>query len=582
VGTGRAEGAMDAGNLLKPMLARGELHCIGATTLDEYRKHLEKDKALERRFQPVLLEPPSVEETVSILRGLRERFEVHHRVSIQDSALVAAARLSDRYISDRFLPDKAIDLVDEAAATVRTEIDSLPAELDQITRRLLQVEIEAEALKKEKGRAARERLDAARREIADLKDREKSLRTQWEDEKALIGRVGELREQIEEARRQVEEAKRNYDLNRAAEIQYGTLQKMEANLVEAEARVQERGGTHLLREEVTEEGVADIVSQWTGIPVTRLVEGEAEKVLHLDDQLHHRVVGQDEAVTAVTEAVIRARSGLKDPRHPIGTFIFLGPSGVGKTELARALAEALFDSEDHMVRIDMSEYMERHTVSRLLGAPPGYIGFEEGGQLTEAVRRRPYAVILFDEIEKAHPDVFNVLLQLMDDGRLTDSQGHVVNFKNTVVIMTSNIGSDLLLEGIDESGQIQPGTRERVLQTLRAAFRPEFLNRVDEIVMFNPLTREDLVKIVDLETARITARLADRGIGLELTDAARIFIADAGYDPTYGARPLRRYLQHHVETLIGRKILEGQVGEGERIVLDAGDAGLTAKVESRE
>ena len=378
----------------------------------------------------------------------------------------------------------------------------------------------------------------------------------------------------------MEEAKRAYDLNRAAEIQYGTLQKMEADLAEAEARIQERGGTQLLREEVTEEGVADIVSQWTGIPVTRLVEGEAEKVLHLDDQLHRRVIGQDEAVKAVTEAVIRARSGLKDPRHPIGTFIFLGPTGVGKTELARTLAEALFDSEDHMVRIDMSEYMERHTVSRLLGAPPGYIGFEEGGQLTEAVRRRPYAVILFDEIEKAHPDVFNVLLQLMDDGRLTDSHGHVVNFKNTVVIMTSNIGSDLLLEGIDESGQIRPGTRDQVLQTLRAAFRPEFLNRVDEIVMFNPLTRDDLVQIVDLETARISARLADRGIGLELTDAARAFIADAGYDPTYGARPLRRYLQHHVETLIGRKILEGQVGEGERIVLDAGDAGLHAKIES--
>jgi ATP-dependent Clp protease ATP-binding subunit ClpB len=582
VGAGAAEGAMDAGNLLKPMLARGELHCIGATTLDEYRKHIEKDAALERRFQPVLLEPPSVEETVSILRGLRERFEVHHGVSFQDSALVAAARLSDRYISDRFLPDKAIDLIDEAAATVRTEIDSLPSELDQITRRLLQLEIEAQALKKEKDRASRERRDHLKREIADLKDREKALRTQWESEKEMLGQVSELRERIETARREVEEAKRNYDLNRAAEIQYGSLQALEKQLEEAEARIQERGGTQLLREEVTEEGVAEIVSRWTGIPVTRLVEGEAEKVLHLDRLLRRRVVGQDGAVKAVTEAVIRARSGLKDPRHPIGTFIFLGPTGVGKTELAKALAEALFDSEDHMVRIDMTEYMEKHAVSRMLGAPPGYIGFEDGGQLTEAVRRHPYSVVLFDEIEKAHPEVFNVLLQLLDDGRLTDSHGRTVDFKNTVVIMTSNIGSDLLLEGIDASGQVAPDTNDKMWARLRASFRPEFLNRVDEVVMFNPLSRADLEEIVQLEAAKIAARLEERGIRLTLGPRARSFIAEAGYDPTYGARPLRRYLQHHVETLIGRRILEGDVGEGQHIVLDAGDHGLDVRVEKAE
>ena len=582
VGAGAAQGAMDAGNLLKPMLARGELHCIGATTLDEYRKHIEKDAALERRFQPVLLEPPSVEETVSILRGLKERFEVHHGVSIQDGALVAAARLSDRYISDRFLPDKAIDLIDEAAATVRTEMDSLPAELDDITRRRLQREIEAQALKKEKGRAARERLDQVKKEIADLKDREKALRTQWEGEKEVLGRVSALRERREEALRQVEEAKRDYDLNKAAEIQYGTLQILEKELEEAEARIQQGGGTRLLREDVTEEGVADIVSKWTGIPVTRLVEGEADKVLHLDDELHGRIIGQDEAVTAVTEAVIRARSGLKDPRHPIGTFLFLGPTGVGKTELAKALAEALFDAEDHMVRIDMTEYMEKHAVSRMLGAPPGYIGFEEGGQLTEAVRRRPYSVILFDEIEKAHPDVFNVLLQLMDDGRLTDSQGHTVDFKNTVVIMTSNIGSDMLLEGIDADGNIPAGTRDRMMQALRAAFRPEFLNRVDEVVLFNPLSRVDLEKIVALEARKIAVRLEDRGIHLHLTPEAHAFIAAAGYEPTYGARPLRRYLQHHVETLIGRQILEGAVGEGEHIVLDVRDGKLVSRVKQRE
>jgi len=582
VGAGAAEGAMDAGNLLKPMLARGELHCIGATTLDEHRKHLEKDAALERRFQPVLLEPPSVEETVSILRGLKERFEVHHGVSIQDSALVAAARLSDRYIADRFLPDKAIDLIDEAAATVRCEMDSMPAELDDITRRLLQLEIEDQALKKEKGRTGKERRSQVKKEIADLKDREKALRTQWESEKDVLARVGEIREKMEEARLQMEEAKRTYDLNKAAEIQYGSLQSLEEELQKAESRVQEQSGTRLLREEVSEEGVAEIVSRWTGVPVTRLVEGEAEKVLHLDEVLHRRVIGQDEAVKAVTEAVIRARSGLKDPRHPIGTFLFLGPTGVGKTELAKALAEALFDTEDHIVRLDMTEYMEKHTVSRLLGAPPGYIGFEEGGQLTEAVRRRPYAVILFDEIEKAHPDVFNVLLQLMDDGRLTDSQGRTVDFKNTVVIMTSNIGSEILLEGIDQDGTIRPDAQDRVMQTLRSSFRPEFLNRVDEVVLFSPLLKEELVTIVELETRKIAVRLADRGIALELTTEARAFIAEAGYDPLYGARPLRRYLQHHVETLIGRQILEGLVGEGERIVLDVQEGRLAAQVKKRE
>ncbi len=578
VGAGAAEGAMDAGNLLKPMLARGELHCIGATTLDEHRKHIEKDAALERRFQPVLLDPPSVEETVSILRGLKERFEVHHGVGIQDNALVAAARLSDRYISDRFLPDKAIDLIDEAAATVRTEIDSMPAELDTITRRLLQLEIEEQALKGEKDRASKERLGTVKKEIADLKDREKALRAQWDEEKALITGVSETREKIEKARLDIEEAKRAYDLNKAAEIQYGTLAQLESTLAEAEEKLREKGGTTLLREDVTDQEVAQIVSRWTGIPVTRLVEGEAEKILHLDDTLHERVIGQDAAVTAVTESVIRARSGLKDPRQPIGTFLFLGPTGVGKTELAKSLAEALFDSEEHIVRIDMSEYMEKHAVSRLIGAPPGYIGHDEGGQLTEAVRRKPYAVLLFDEIEKAHPDVFNVLLQLMDDGRLTDSKGRTVSFKNTVVILTSNVGSQTLLEGLDEAGAIRPDARESVMGELRRSFRPEFLNRIDEIVLFNPLTKGELEQIVTLEAKKIAERLADRGIALEVTPAARAFIADAGYDPTYGARPLRRYLQHHVETLIGRRILEGTVGDGETIVLDAGDDGLAVTV----
>ncbi|WP_027716087.1 ATP-dependent chaperone ClpB [Desulfuromonas sp. TF] len=576
VGAGKAEGSMGAGNMLKPMLARGELHCIGATTLDEYRKHIEKDAALERRFQPVLVEQPDVEDTVSILRGLKERFEVHHGVRIQDGALVAAATLSHRYISDRFLPDKAIDLVDEACATIRTEIDSMPQELDEVTRRVMQLEIEEAALKKEKDPASKARLEALRRELAEQKHQADTLKAQWDAEKESIKKVQGLRGEIEKVRQEIEVAERNYDLNRAAELKHGRLPQLERELKEKEARAGgETAGPRLLREEVTEEEIAEIVARWTGIPVTRLVEGEREKLLKLDQVLHRRVVGQDEAVGLVADAVIRARAGIKDPRRPIGSFIFLGPTGVGKTELARTLAEALFDSEENLVRIDMSEYMERHNVSRLIGAPPGYVGYEEGGQLTEAVRRKPYSVILFDEMEKAHHDVFNVLLQILDDGRVTDAQGRTVDFKNTVIIMTSNIGSQFLLDGVTEDGQIREGARKTVMQELRTNFRPEFLNRVDDIVLFKPLTREEIRTIVDLQMAELRRRLESRRITLEMTDAARDYIARAAYDPVYGARPLRRYLQHQLETRLGRELIAGDIHDGALVTIDAGEGGLT-------
>jgi ATP-dependent Clp protease ATP-binding subunit ClpB len=579
VGAGKTEGSTDAGNLLKPMLARGELHCIGATTLDEYRKHIEKDAALERRFQPVMVDAPSVEDTVSILRGLKERFEVHHGVRIQDNALVAAAVLSHRYIADRFLPDKAIDLVDEACAMIRTEIDSLPQELDEITRRIMQLEIEEAALKKEKDKASQDRLVDLRRELAELQEKASGMRAQFEAEKGAIEKVRGLREQLEQVRRQIEEAERQYDLNRAAQLKYGQLPQLEAQIAEQEARL-DKEGHQLLREEVTEEEIAEIVSKWTGIPVTRLVEGEREKLLRLDEILHERVVGQEEAVQLVADAVIRARSGIKDPRRPIGSFIFLGPTGVGKTELAKTLAAALFDSEENLIRIDMSEYMEKHTVSRLVGAPPGYVGYEEGGQLTEAVRRKPYSVILFDEIEKAHHDVFNVLLQILDDGRLTDAQGRTVDFKNTVIIMTSNIGSHFLLEGIDARGEIREDARAAVMREMRAHFRPEFLNRVDDIVLFRPLRLEEIERIVDLLTADLRRRLAERGVELVLTEPARVLVAREGFDPVYGARPLRRYLQHQLETRIGRALLAGEAREGAVVEVGVGDGGL--KVEIRQ
>jgi ATP-dependent Clp protease ATP-binding subunit ClpB len=581
VGAGKTEGSTDAGNLLKPMLARGELHCIGATTLDEYRKHIEKDAALERRFQPVLVDAPNVEDTVSILRGLKERFEVHHGVRIQDNALVAAAVLSHRYITDRFLPDKAIDLVDEACALIRTEIDSLPAELDAINRRVMQLEIEEAALQKEKDKGSKDRLEELRRELAELKEKAHGMRAQFEAEKASIEKVRGLRGQLEQVRRQIEEAERNYDLNRAAQLKYGELPRLEGQIAEQEAHL-DRDGHQLLREEVTEDEIAEIVSKWTGIPVTRLMEGEREKLLRLDEILHQRVVGQEEAVQLVADAVIRARSGIKDPRRPIGSFIFLGPTGVGKTELAKALAEALFDSEENMVRIDMSEYMEKHTVSRLVGAPPGYVGYEEGGQLTEAVRRKPYSVLLFDEIEKAHHDVFNVLLQILDDGRLTDAQGRTVDFKNTVIIMTSNIGSHHLLEGITDRGEIREAAREAVMRELRAHFRPEFLNRVDDIVLFRPLRLEEIEKIVDLMTADLRKRLADRGIALVLTEPARVLVAREGFDPVYGARPLRRYLQRQLETRIGRALIGGEASEGSTIEVGAGEGGLTVEIRKPE
>jgi ATP-dependent Clp protease ATP-binding subunit ClpB len=569
VGAGAAEGAMDAGNMLKPMLARGELHCIGATTLAEYRRQIEKDAALERRFQPVVVDEPTVEDTISILRGLRERYEVHHGVRIQDAALVAAATLSHRYISDRFLPDKAIDLVDEACAVVRTEIDSMPQELDAITRRVVQLEIEEAALKQEKDAASRDRLEALQRELADLRSEADAMTAQWEAERQAIHRLQELREEIEQLRREIEEAERTYDLNRAAELRHSRLPELERRLKAEEERLEDKQGeTRLLREEVTDDEIAEIVARWTGIPLTRLLEGEREKLLRLDEVLHERVVGQGEAVRLVADAVIRARSGIKDPRRPIGSFIFLGPTGVGKTELSRALAASLFDSEENMVRLDMSEYQERHTVSRLMGAPPGYVGYEEGGQLTEAVRRKPYSVVLFDEIEKAHPDVFNALLQILDDGRLTDSQGRTVDFRNTVIIMTSNIGSLHLLEGF-EDGEIPEDARGRVMADLRGHFRPEFLNRVDDIIMFKPLTLAEIEQIVDLQIGDVRRRLADRRLELELTGAARELIAREGFDPVYGARPLKRFIQREVETRIGRALLSGEIHDGSTILIDA-------------
>jgi ATP-dependent Clp protease ATP-binding subunit ClpB len=570
VGAGKAEGAMDAGNLLKPMLARGELHCIGATTLDEYRKRIEKDAALERRFQPVMVDQPSVEDTISILRGLKERYEVHHGVRIKDSALVAAAVLSNRYITDRFLPDKAIDLVDEAAAKLRTEIDSMPADLDEISRRVMQLEIEREALKKETDQVSRQRLEKLEKELAGLKSQADSLRAQWQSEKQGVQRLRGLREQIEHTRIEIEQAERQYDLNRAAELRYGKLAELERRLQsEEELLAKKQGQARLIKEEVSEEDIAEVVSRWTGVPVTKLLEAELQRLLTLEDELHRRVIGQDEAVTAVAEAVIRARSGLKDPNHPIGSFIFLGPTGVGKTELARALAEFLFDDERAMIRIDMSEYQEKHTVARLIGAPPGYVGYEEGGQLTEAVRRRPYSVILFDEIEKAHHDVFNVMLQILDDGRLTDGQGRVVDFKNTIVIMTSNIGSPRILEyrGAFE-GEAYERMKDAVLEEMRHYFRPEFLNRVDEIIVFHALSEEQLKEIVEIQLDRLRQRLADRHIKLELTDAARTHLVRAGYDPNYGARPLKRAIRREIETPLGRRILKGEIHDGQAVLVD--------------
>jgi ATP-dependent Clp protease ATP-binding subunit ClpB len=572
VGAGKAEGSMDAGNLLKPMLARGELHCIGATTLDEYRKHIEKDAALERRFQPVMVDQPSVEDTISILRGLKDRYQTHHKVTIKDAALVAAAVLSNRYITDRFLPDKAIDLVDEAAARLRTEIDSMPAEMDEARRRIMQLEIEREALRKEKDAASRERLGKLEKELADLKAEFDALSARWQAEKNAVQRLAHLREQVEQTKNEIEQAERQYDLNRAAELKYGKLAGLERQLQEENERVAKDSGSRLIKEEVDEEDIAKVVSRWTGVPVTRLLEGEMQKLLHLEEELHKRVIGQDEAVTAVAEAVIRARSGLKDPNRPIGSFIFLGPTGVGKTELARALAEFLFDDEHAMIRIDMSEYQEKHTVARLIGAPPGYIGYEEGGQLTEAVRRRPYSVVLFDEIEKAHHDVFNVMLQILDDGRLTDGQGRTVDFKNTIVIMTSNVGSQRILEyrgSFDGVGYER--MKEAVLEEMRRHFRPEFLNRVDEIIVFHALSEEHLKQIVEIQLERLRARLADRHIALQLTDAARQTLVRTGYDPTYGARPLKRAIQKKIETPLGRLLLKGAIHDGQTVRVDSED-----------
>ncbi len=576
VGAGKAEGAMDAGNMLKPMLARGELHCIGATTLDEYRKHIEKDAALERRFQPVMVEEPSVEDTVSILRGLRERYELHHGVRIQDSALVAAAQLSHRYITDRFLPDKAIDLIDEAAAKLRTEMESMPEELESLERRILQLEIEREALRKEKDQASKERLAALEKQLADLKNDRDALKAQWESEKRVIDDIQKLRTALESARTEMEQAQRKGDLTRVAEYKYGKIPQLEQQLKELEAKVAgDRTQRRLLQEEVTADEIAEVVSRWTGIPVARLLEGEKEKLLRLDQILHERIVGQDEAVQAVADAVIRARSGLKDPKRPIGSFIFLGPTGVGKTELGRALAESLFDSENNMVRIDMSEYMEKHAVARLIGAPPGYIGYEEGGQLTESVRRKPYCVVLFDEIEKAHHDVFNVLLQILDDGRLTDSHGRTVDFKNTIIIMTSNIGSPHLIENASETGEIAESVRKKVMNELRLHFRPEFLNRVDEIVLFKPLTLSEIKRIIDLQLKLLRARLSERHLELELIEAAKEYIAREGYDPVYGARPLKRFLQRHLETALSRQILAGTIPENSRVTVDFKKGQLT-------
>ncbi len=574
VGAGKVEGAMDAGNILKPMLARGELHCIGATTLDEYRQYIEKDAALERRFQTVLVDQPTVEDTISILRGLKERFEIHHGVRITDGAIIASAVLSNRYISDRFLPDKAIDLMDEAAAMLRTEIDSMPAELDEIMRRIMQLEIEQQALKKESDKASQERLKGIEAEIADLKDKANSMKAQWELEKEVIQREKELKAEIEQVKLDIEQAERQYDLERLAKLKHGRLPELEAALKQEKERQAGITG-RMLKEEVTENEIAEIISKWTGIPITKLMEEEKEKLLNLEEVLHKRVVGQNEAVAAVADAVLRARAGLKDMKRPIGSFIFLGPTGVGKTELARALSEALFDTEDNMIRIDMSEYMEKHSVARLIGAPPGYVGYEEGGQLTEAVRRKPYSVILFDEIEKAHPDVFNILLQILDDGRLTDSQGRVVNFKNTVIIMTSNIGSRTLLENVSEDGELKEEVAQAVLSELRRGFRPEFLNRVDDIVLFKPLTREEIKKIVKLVLKSLSDRLDERGIELSVTDNALKAIVDEGWNPEYGARPIKRYIQRIVETELGRLLVKGVLTEGDTALVDAMDGKLT-------
>ena len=567
VGAGKTDGAMDASNMLKPMLARGELHCIGATTLDEYRQYIEKDAALERRFQPVMVDEPTVEDTISILRGLKERYEVFHGVKITDSALVAAATLSHRYITDRFLPDKAIDLVDEACALIKTELDSMPSELDEQRRKIMQLEIEESALKKETDNLSKERLEALQKELAELRDTFNTQKAQWDNEKHSVEKLQKLREQIEDVNKQIQKAKQNYDLEKAAQLQYGELPKLQQQLEIEEKSVKESDRS-LVHEAVTDDEIARIISRWTGIPVTRLTEGERAKLLTLEDQLHKRVVGQDEGVKRVTDAILRSKAGIKDPTKPIGSFLFLGPTGVGKTELAKTLAENLFDDEQNMVRIDMSEYMEKYSVSRLIGAPPGYVGYEEGGQLTEAVRRKPYSVVLFDEIEKAHPDVFNVLLQVLDDGRITDSQGRTVDFKNTILIMTSNIGSPYLLDGIDENGEIKPEAQSQVMDDLRGHFRPEFLNRLDEIIMFKPLTKSNIGKIVDLMVSELDKRLADQELSLELTDAAKNQVIENGYDPVYGARPLKRYLQKYVETLAARKILSGDVHAGDTLVLD--------------
>ena len=579
VGAGKTDGAMDAGNMLKPMLARGELHCIGATTLDEYRQYIEKDAALERRFQPVMVEEPTVEDTISILRGLKERYEVFHGVKITDGALVAAATLSDRYISDRFLPDKAIDLVDEACALVKTELDSMPAEMDELNRKIMQMEIEETALKKEDDRLSKERLEHLQQELAELRDEFAGKKAQWDNEKVGVERVQKLREEIEQVNKDIERAQHSYDLEKAAELQYGKLPQLQKQLEEEEAKVKDED-LSLVHESVNDEEIERIVSRWTGIPVAKLNESERSKTLHLGDELHKRVIGQDEAVELVTEAIIRSKAGIKDPTKPIGSFLFLGPTGVGKTELAKALAQSLFDDENNMVRIDMSEYMEKYSVSRLIGAPPGYVGYDEGGQLTEAVRRRPYSVVLFDEVEKAHPDVFNILLQVLDDGRITDSQGRTVDFKNTILIMTSNIGSQYLLDGMDENGNISQESQNAVMEDLRAHFRPEFLNRLDETIMFKPLTKDNIYDIIDLLVADVNKRLADREISIFLTEDAKKYVVDGGYDPNYGARPLKRFLQKHVDTLAAKLMLQGDVGAQDTIIIDVEDGKLVARSQS--
>ena len=579
VGAGKTDGAMDAGNMLKPMLARGELHCIGATTLDEYRQYIEKDAALERRFQPVMVEEPTVEDTISILRGLKERYEVFHGVKITDGALVAAATLSDRYISDRFLPDKAIDLVDVACALVKTELDSMPAEMDELNRKIMQMEIEETALKKEDDRLSKERLEHLQQELAELRDEFAGKKAQWDNEKVGVERVQKLREEIEQVNKDIERAQHSYDLEKAAELQYGKLPQLQKKLEEEEAKVKDED-LSLVHESVNDEEIGRIVSRWTGIPVAKLNESERSKTLHLGDELHKRVIGQDEAVELVTEAIIRSKAGIKDPTKPIGSFLFLGPTGVGKTELAKALAENLFDDENNMVRIDMSEYMEKYSVSRLIGAPPGYVGYDEGGQLTEAVRRRPYSVVLFDEVEKAHPDVFNILLQVLDDGRITDSQGRTVDFKNTILIMTSNIGSQYLLDGMDENGNISQESQNAVMEDLRAHFRPEFLNRLDETIMFKPLTKDNIYDIIDLLVADVNKRLADREISIFLTEDAKKYVVDGGYDPNYGARPLKRFLQKHVDTLAAKLMLQGDVGAQDTIIIDVEDGKLVARSQS--